>query len=262
VRRSEPEAPAIDPEEVRALARFGPSPEHWWEAPAYARRVGARVLALREDLARAEERAAAAKTALEEAFVQVGQLGIAWMRTSSRPSRGSYLKTLDRLSKRENELKAVDAQVYQEGESLRAKLAELMQKTEDLKRKLATDPKKAEELSRLREEREKIERTMKIPARSLDPKVERARADFRAACADFGQFILDDTANFGDEFDERRGRVGGLRSALDAAEKKLFLQHVALDAFDHRAVALGKGVMIGAIAAGVLVVVGGVAAIL
>jgi hypothetical protein len=268
-----PARPVIDGALVSVLAKFGPAPSRWYEAPAYARRVKMRLVELETELTEAADREVAAKRALEDALVQVGQRGIAWMKTTSRPSRGSYLKTLDRLAKRENELRAIDGSVVQDAEASRTALVTILEKSGATRKELAAqraaatpDPKKTKELEAslllLNQERDKVERSMKLPARSLDPNVERARADFRAACADFATFIIDDVSNFGEEFDEARGNVSRLREAAEASEKRYLMHQAALDAFDHGAVSLGKGLVIAAIAAGVLMLVGGFVAIM
>jgi hypothetical protein len=254
-RRGEPEGPLIDLAEVDRIASFGPPPAHWYKAPEYVRRVKARVAVLQGELADAEKRAAQAKGALDDELLVIGLRGIAWMRTTMRPSRGSTLKTLDRISKRESELKAVDPTVVQNAEAARDALVPVLEKIVDARRASPSA------LEALVQERDRIERAVRIPAKSLDPRIDRARTEFRAACADFARFILDDTANYGEDFTEARAKVTRLREAAEAAEQRCILQRAATDAYDSGAVALGKAVVIGAIAAAVIVVVGAILAL-
>jgi hypothetical protein len=269
-RNAEPEGPYVDPAAIDRLGRFGPVPDRWYKTPEYARRVRARLAALEAEVKDAEKRAASARSAFDDAMVATGLRGFAWMKTTYRPTRGSYLKTLDRLGKRENDLRAVDAQVAQEAESARTSLVAALEKLGDLRADLVAaraqgNAAKVAELERALaeagKERDAVERMIRVPAKSLDAKVEKARADFRAACSDFARFILDDPENFGEEFAEPRVRVEQLRASADAAEVGLLTHRAATTAFDQDAVNMGKGVMIAAIALGVIAVIGGIIAL-
>jgi hypothetical protein len=245
----------VDPTAVERLADFGPRPAHWYDAPKYAQQVRARLVTLEVELKGAEKRADLGRTALDDALVTTGLRGIAWMKTTMRPARNSYLKTIDNLTKRENELKAVDATVVQNTETAREALVDVLEKINGARRANAGG------VDALAQERDTIERSVRVPAKSLDPTIERARGDFRTACTDFARFILDDRAVFGVDFDDLRASIARLREVADAAELRLQMHGAALDAFDHGAVALGKGVVIVAIVLAVVAVAGGVAAL-
>ncbi len=248
-----PTGPDLDPVEVRMVARFGAAPESWWTTPSYVRHVRARQTELVAEKTAAEDQYFAAKGALDDALVSIGQRAIAEVRNTSK-ARGSFLKTLDRLAKREAELKAVDPAAIEESERQREQLLSLYERIEMAKVKLASAKTKelTAELASLQQERDAAERAARTPAMARDPEVERARGAFRLTCADFAQMVLDDRTAFGEEYEEPRARVARLRNACDAAEKKVLLHRAARDAFDEKALATGLRVMYGAIGLAVL----------
>ncbi len=249
-----PATPQLDPIEIRMVARFGATPDSWWATPSYVRLVRARQVELAKELTIAEQHYVAAKAALDDALVSIGQRAIAEVRNTVKGSRGSYLKTLDRLAKRETELKAIDTAVYEESEKHRDTMRTLFERIEATKTKLAASKGKdlTADLAALQQERDATERAMKMPTKSLDPEVERVRREFRATCADFAQFVLDDRANFSDDYEEPRARIARLRNAVDAEEKKVLLHDAASNAFDEKAMATGIRVMYGGIGLAVL----------
>ena len=254
----------LDPAEVNAVAKYGPTPARWWDTPGYMRRVRARQAELEAQEGPVAEAYETAKTALEDALVAIGQRAIAEVRGMAKASRGSYLKTMDRLVKREAELKLVDAAVFDASERHRDTMHAVFEKIEEKKAELAKARASAPataaaieaELATLHEERDAAERAVKIPAKSLDPEVSRARADFRATCADFAMFVLDDRKNFGEDFDNARARVARLRLVAEAAEKKILIHRAAINAFDEHAMATGMRVLAAMAALAVVGIVG------
>jgi hypothetical protein len=245
--------PDLDRVEVRMVARFGMVPESWLGTPGYVRHVRARQVELEKELRSADEEFLVSKTALDDGLIAVGQRALSEVRGTQK-ARGSYLKSLDRLAKREAELKIVDKAGFEESERQRGELQALFERIEAVKRKLeATKTKElAAELTALQQEREVVEKAVKVPSRSQDPEVEQARKVFRAACADFASFVLEDRANFGEDYEEARARVARLKLACDAAEKKVLLLQAAQTAYDASALATGVRVTYGAVGLAIL----------
>ena len=174
------------------------------------------------------------------------------------------MKTLDRLAKREAALKSVDAALFGDSEGQRAVLQGLFEKIQlgrkeiEAARTGSLDTVKGLQLKllALQQERDSVERAVRVPARSLDPGVAQARADFRATCADFAQFVLDDRANFGEDYEEPRARIARLRNEVLISEKQLLVHRAASNAFDDKAMATGMRVTAGVISVAVLSLVG------
>ena len=250
-----PLTPELDPVEIRMVARFGVAPEAWWATPSYVRSVRARQAELVKEITTAEDQYLTAKGALDDALVSIGQRAIAEVRNTARGARGQYQKAMDRVVKRDNELKSADAALYAESEKHRETMRDLFDRIEETKKKLAAaarDKDVSAELASLQQERDATERALKMPARSADGGVERARTDFRAMCADFATLVLEDRATFSEDYEEPRARVARLRNTLEAAEMKIHLLRAAPSAFDEKAMATGIRVMYGGIGLAVL----------
>jgi hypothetical protein len=82
---------------------------------------------------------------------------------------------------------------------------------------------------------------------------EHARGDYRTTCADFGRFVVDDTANFGPEFDAARKEIVRLSTAREAPKKELAVYEAALTTYDRVALEQGQKVVILAVVVGLAV---------
>jgi hypothetical protein len=270
-----PPKPIIDPMEARLLAKFGPPPEKLWETPAYRRNVRARLAELEPQFKAREKRWNELSRELEDALVGLAQRGVASTRVFTRGERAAYVHTLERLQLRERELAAVDGAASAATEEARRKLTLVDQRVEEVHRenralraeeeRLAEDPKaagpkleetrkKIEEiratLDVARKERAAIEAEIKAIPQRNDPATDKARADYRAVCADFAQFVIDDPVHFGEEFNEARERIRKLREVAGHVEREYLLYKAATEAFDPDAFASGAKVVYAAIAAG------------
>jgi hypothetical protein len=187
--------PAVDPLEARLAAKFGPAPEHFWQAPAYARRVKHRLRELETEVERRRERAERARREMDDALVSIAVRAIPMVNALPRQQRAAYIAT-----------------------------------AHDERRALG-----------------QWEGSVKGGF-----KAEEARTDYRSTSADFGHFVVDDTTNFGSEFDAARREIKRLEAAKEGPKKDLAVYEAAVRTYDPAAVQRGAGVL--ALGAAVVVV--------
>ncbi len=280
---SRPPPPAnVDNVEAKMLANFGPVPTALWEFPGYSRRVKSRLAELNAAIATRDGRAQKAKKELDDASVSLARRGITACNMLSRQARAPYIATLEQIAKRESHLRDVD-------QALAAQMKEHQQKVEALEKRIqeqhvelqsarreeraagGDDPnakatpaltaarKKVQEneskLQILRQERSALEQQAKEWRSVSSPAVDEARKEYASICADLAQFIIDDRANFGAEFDDARARIAKMRETFATADKELTLYKAAASSYDAAAAAKGRSIMLGAIVAAVLFVV-------
>jgi hypothetical protein len=281
-----PIAPVVDTMEARLLAKYPQAPTKLWEYPGYAKAVKERLAELETQAAQKRTKAEDAKAQLDAALVGIARRAVTLCEGLNRAAKQPYAPTLAHLASQEAQLRAVDgermAKVDATHERALAIAKRLRPAENDLERArteerqasagLEGGPKSASAaqakvieaahkkvleaqaaVTILREERSKLEAEAKSIATSHDPAAEAARADYNAICADFAQFAMDDTVNFGEEFSADRVTVTNLREVAERADKDAALYRAAADSYDRDAVAKGRTVVIGAAAAGAVV---------
>ncbi len=267
ITRIAPAVRAVDPVEARLLARFGPPPKHWWQAPAYARRVQARRIELNQELQTAGQHHQAARSAFEDLLVSVARRAAAEIATMAKPPRTSYLKGIERIAKREAELAEKDAAVAAATARQESTLKMLGSKAETLRQQLqaATEsgPQSGPQSSELQAQLAAVEHELVAvssvqygASSSRDPAVEEARAAFRATCIDFAMHVLQDEFNFGSEYQEQRDRAMLLGDAAAHADQKAAMCRAALGTCDQRAMLVGRIVVAAALGVAALVGLG------
>jgi eukaryotic-like serine/threonine-protein kinase len=264
ISRSAPVARSLDHVDVRVLARFGASPEHWYETPGYVRRVRARRRELAEELRTAEQHHHAARVAYEDLLVATARRAAVEIASMARPPRASYLKGIERIAKREAELTAMDAAALAAASRQRSTVRAIQERVDDARRRAeaarASSGAQVNELEAqlgaLEVELGVVQSAVDGPAPQRDPAIDDVRSTFRATCIDFAVFVLQDAATFGEEYAESRERAGLLEHAAGRAEQKVTMYRAALEAYDRDAVDLGKRVTAVALALLALCVLG------
>jgi hypothetical protein len=268
--------PPVDPLEARLAGKFGPSPEHWWETIGYARRTRARLRELEGEVERRRERNERSRRALEDALVAIAVRGIAVAATLPKHLRAPYVATIDRIKAAEATLRKLDAAAAAEMDTHSQKVAALDARLTEFEQHLAQAQQEERDAARLVPSPARDERTSRIKLRLEEVRhkiavareertalaswqpvarsaaAEQARTEYRATCADFGRFVVDDTANFGPEFDAARKETVRLGTARELPKKELAVYEAALSTYDQKAVEQGQKLMILAVVVGVV----------
>ena len=257
--------PEVDPLEARLIGKFGPAPEHWWQTPAYSLSVQKRLREVEELVRVRREKAETAMNALQAKLDALALRAAAAAANFSRNARAPYIKTLEKLKATEAALGSLDVERATEADAHNKQLAategRMAEFEKELQAALSEQRRAGEEVppavrQRVEEAKAKVamaneardasaQKIENASARAFSPAAKKARQEFQKVATAFALFVIDDTTNFGSDFDGARRDIKRLQAAAKAPQADLILHEAALRMFDEEAVAKGKTVMIG-----------------
>jgi hypothetical protein len=272
IARGRTAGPTVDPVEVSIFARFPPAPEKWYQTPAYASAVRSRLKELETHLRVSQRKHDAARGDRDTALLTIAERALVSARSLARNARAPYAPAMDLIAQKQRALESL-------GSAAEADLAAKRDKAMNLDARLEAAAKELEEAKRaerragpsatpdervtaadhavgvLRKERVALEAAIRASRAEASPEGEKTRREYEAACHEFAHYVIDDTTNFGPEFDPAREHFAFVDRSFAAIDKEHAVRLAAVSAYDAGAVAKAKLVLAGAIAAALVVVV-------